>query len=169
MVTLYIGVEDNGEITGVQNEHRDVTRLAAFIANRTVPPVSARVELIGTDMPYIRVSVPRKTSIVASSSGKIQRRRLKADGNNPKMLQCILMKLPPDFHPSVYWTILRNQFRTGVYSDLDAVERERLRNIIRTYMGDAALLELSDEELDKSLQFATVQNNQLCLLFAVSL
>ena len=42
---LYIGVEDDGEITGVQNEHKDVTRLAAFIANRTVPPPPYRYVL----------------------------------------------------------------------------------------------------------------------------
>lgn len=42
---LYIGVEDDGEITGVQNEHKDVTRLAAFIANRTVPPPPFRYAL----------------------------------------------------------------------------------------------------------------------------
>ena len=45
----------------------------------------------------------------------------------------------------------------ATYQDLDPVERERLRNIIRSYRGDALLLELSDEELDKALQFVTVQ------------
>ncbi len=36
--------------------------------------------------------------------------------------------------------------------DLDATERERLRNIIRTYHGEPTLLELDDLELDKALR-----------------
>lgn len=38
------------------------------------------------------------------------------------------------------------------YSDLDPLEREHLRNIIRTYHGDATLLELDDQELDRALR-----------------
>lgn len=34
---LYLGVEDDGAITGLHPEHRDLTGLAAMIANRTVP------------------------------------------------------------------------------------------------------------------------------------
>ena len=46
------------------------------------------------------------------------------------------------------------------YDDLDPVERERLRNIIRTYRGEPQLLELSDDELDKALQFVVLQNGK---------
>ena len=53
----------------------------------------------------------------------------------------------------------------GIYSDLDAVERERLRNIIRAYMGDAALLELSDEELDKSFTICNGTEQSACTYF----
>lgn len=41
---LYIGVEDNGEITGLHQAHRDTIQLAAFIANKTIPPVTVQVE-----------------------------------------------------------------------------------------------------------------------------
>lgn len=47
------------------------------------------------------------------------------------------------------------------YTDLDPIERERLRNIIRSYNGEKALLELSDEELDKAMQFVITMNDQL--------
>ena len=40
---LYLGVEDTGEISGLQKDHMDITRLAAFIANKTVPSVPAAV------------------------------------------------------------------------------------------------------------------------------
>ena len=33
---LYLGVEDNGDISGLHETHRDITQLAAFIANKTV-------------------------------------------------------------------------------------------------------------------------------------
>jgi ATP-dependent DNA helicase RecG len=51
------------------------------------------------------------------------------------------------------------------YSDLDMVERERLRNIIRSYRGDTSLLELNDEELDKALQLVSERNGKLVPTF----
>lgn len=36
---IYVGVEDSGEITGLHRDHGDPTRLAALIANKTVPSV----------------------------------------------------------------------------------------------------------------------------------
>ena len=161
---LYLGVEDDGEITGVHEKHRDITYLAAFIANRTVPPVSVRVEMSDTKVPYIRVSVPRSISVVASSSGKIQRRRIKADGK-PENVAMYPYEIATRLSSLSLLDYTAQPVPDGEYSDLDAVERERLRNIIRTYMGDAALLELSDEELDKALQFAVMQNGRLVPTF----
>ena len=43
---LYLGVEDSGEITGLHKDHMDTTRLSAFIANKTVPPVPVRTEVL---------------------------------------------------------------------------------------------------------------------------
>ena len=77
---LYLGVEDNGDITGIHEKHKDITQLSAFIANKTVPPVPVRVELLELGESVVKISVPKRTSIVASSAGKIQRRRIKADG-----------------------------------------------------------------------------------------
>ena len=77
---LYLGVEDDGEITGLHEKHYDVTQLAAFIANKTVPPVPVRTEVLNFTLPVLKISVPKRTALVASSSGKIQRRRLKANG-----------------------------------------------------------------------------------------
>ncbi|MGH2502607.1 MAG: AlbA family DNA-binding domain-containing protein, partial [Ktedonobacterales bacterium] len=39
---LFIGVEDDGRITGLHREHQNSTTLAALIANRTNPPLSVR-------------------------------------------------------------------------------------------------------------------------------
>lgn len=46
---LYLNVEDDGEITGLHPEHSDITRLSAFIANKTVPPVPVRCEISGME------------------------------------------------------------------------------------------------------------------------
>ena len=43
---LYLGVEDNGDITGVHKKHRDQNGAMALIANRTVPSLSVRAEII---------------------------------------------------------------------------------------------------------------------------
>ena len=43
---IYLGVENDGSITGLHKDHRDITRLAAFIANNTIPPISVRAEII---------------------------------------------------------------------------------------------------------------------------
>ena len=43
---LYLGVEDNGDITGVNKKHKDAIGVTALIANNTDPSVSVRAEVI---------------------------------------------------------------------------------------------------------------------------
>ena len=43
---LYLGIEDDGTVTGLHPSHQDITRLTAFIANKTVPPVSTRATIL---------------------------------------------------------------------------------------------------------------------------
>lgn len=43
---LFLGVEDNGEITGVHKQHADEIGVIALIANKTVPSISVRAEVI---------------------------------------------------------------------------------------------------------------------------
>lgn len=43
---------------------------------------------------------------------------------------------------------------------LSPLERARLRNMIRTYHGDMALLDLSDPELDRALGFVRERDGQ---------
>ncbi len=45
--TLLVGVEDDGEVTGLHPRHRThPAALAAFVANRTVPPVTVEAEFV---------------------------------------------------------------------------------------------------------------------------
>ena len=43
--TLYIGVEDDGTITGVHKKHQSTAGLSAMIFNRTVPNVSVSTDI----------------------------------------------------------------------------------------------------------------------------
>ena len=156
---LYLGVEDDGEITGLHPRHTDSTQLAALIANKTVPPVSVRVEILSFSVPVLKVSVPRKTAVVASSAGKILRRRIKADGT-PENVPMYPYEITARLSSLSLLDFSAQPVADAGYDDLDPVERERLRNIIRTYRGEPQLLELSDEELDKALQFVVLQNGK---------
>lgn len=161
---LYLGVENDGEITGLHNKHKDITQLAAFIANRTVPPVSVRMEILEYDSPVLKISVPKRTSVVASSDGKIQRRRLKPNGE-PENVPMYPYEITARLSSLSLLDYSAQPVPDATYQDLDPVERERLRNIIRSYRGEATLLELNDEELDKALQLVTIQDGAIVPTF----
>lgn len=162
---LYLGVENDGKITGLHNKHKDITQLAAFIANRTVPPVSVRTEILEYDSPVLKISVPKRTSVVASSDGKIQRRRLKPNGE-PENVPMYPYEITARLSSLSLLDYSAQPVPDAAYQDLDPVERERLRNIIRSYRGETALLELNDEELDKALQLVTIQDGAIVPTFS---
>ena len=162
---LYLGVEDTGEISGLHKDHMDITRLAAFIANKTVPSVPVRCEILDLALPILKITVPRRTSITASSSGKIQRRRLKANGE-PENVPMYPYEIAGRLSDLSLVDYSAQPVPNGEYRDLDPVERERLRRIIRDYHGEAALLELDDEGLDKALHLAVQDSQKLVPTFA---
>ena len=80
--TLYLGVEDDGEITGVHPKHKDAIGVTALIANSTVPSISVRAEIITEEEKEIlKIEIPISRTVVSTTSGKMLRRRLKADGS----------------------------------------------------------------------------------------
>ena len=161
---LYLGVEDSGEISGLHKKHMDSTQLAALVANKTVPPVSVRVEFLNLSEPVLKISVPKRTSVVASSNGKIQRRRLKADGT-PENVPMYPYEIATRLSSLSLLDYSAQAVPDADFRCLDPVERERLRNIIRSYRGETSLLELGDEELDKALQLVTTQDGKLIPTF----
>lgn len=151
---IYLGVEDDGTPTGVHESHKDYTQLSAFIANKTVPPISVQAEsiLFAENLMVIKISVPKSRSIVSSSSGKIQRRRIKLDGT-PENIPLYPHEITTRLSELSLLDFSAQPVPVALYQDLDPIERERLRNIIRSYNGEKFLLELTDEELDKAMQF----------------
>lgn len=158
---LYLGVEDNGEITGIHKVHEDINGLKALVANMTVPSLSVRAEILYEDgKKVLKIEIPMSRSIIATTSGKLLKRRLKIDGSpenvpmypyeiNTRLSELSLL----DFS---------GQILSGAkIEDLDPNERIRLKKIIELRHGDSLLLELEDEELDKALQLVKEENGQL--------
>jgi ATP-dependent DNA helicase RecG len=148
---VYVGVEDDGTVTGLHSAHRNVTGLTALIANQTIPPLTVRVEALDVEGQRVaKITVPKSRQLVATSEGLLQRRRLKADG----LPECV------PFYPHEF---IRRQSDLGLadYSalpvagatvrDFDPLERERLRQFVQRYGGDRSLRGLADEELDGAL------------------
>ena len=151
---IYLGVEDDGQVTGLHPQHQNLSTLAAIIANRTNPPVSVRVTGLQEEGQTIaQIQVPKSPRLVATSDGLLQRRRLQADGTP----QCIPF-YPHEFasHQSDvgYLDYSSLPVDAATVADFDPLERERLRQLIERYGGDRTLLSLSDEELDGALGFA---------------
>lgn len=149
---LYLGVEDNGEITGVHKKHRDPNGAMALIANKTVPSLSVRVEIIEEEgIEVLQIQIPMSKTIIATSDGKIQRRRLKPDGS-PENVPMYPYEIPGRLSSLSQLDYSAQILLGATMDDLDGNERDRLRNIIKYRKGDKTLLELTDEELDKALQ-----------------
>jgi ATP-dependent DNA helicase RecG len=157
---IYFGVEDNGDVTGLQPEHRDLTGMVAMIANRTVPPLSVRASLIDDPAGKVaKLEVPRSSRLVASTDGTLQRRRLRADGSP----ECVPF-LPHEF------VSRESDLRLTDYASLpvagaddtalDLAERQRLRQAIERYGGDSSLLGLDDRELDGALGLASIEGGR---------
>ena len=161
---IYLGVEDDGEITGLHDKHQNITGLSALIANRTMPPVAVKVAVEKRGEMIAIIDVPQKTSVVATSSGKILRRRLKADGS-PENIPMYPYEIANRLSSLSLLDYSAQAVPEAQYSDLDPVERERLKNIIRKYRGEQNLLELSNEELDKALQLVTIIQGKLVPTF----
>lgn len=158
---LYLGIEDSGQVTGVHKEHKNPITLSAFIANNTIPPVSIRVEIIEDIFPVLKISVPKSyNGIVATISGKIQHRRIKADGTpeNVPMYPSEFATRLSDLRMLDYSALPINGSTTD---DFDLLEIERLRTLILAYNGDKSLLDLTNEELFKALGMVRETGSQL--------
>ena len=151
--TVYLGVEDDGTPTGIDQVHQDAVGLSAMIANRTVPPVSARAQIVGTEKtPVMQIDVPKSSSVVSTKSGKVLRRRMKVDGT-PESVPMYPYEIATRLSDLGRLDFSAQPVPDATRDDFDPLERDRLRRIIGTYQSnDRNLLELTDEELEKSLQ-----------------
>lgn len=158
---LYLGVEDNGEITGVHRHHADEIGVIALIANKTVPSVAVRAEIItDNNIDVLKIEIPMSRTIVATSDGKILRRRLKLDGT-PENIPMYPYEINTRLSELSLLDYSAQILSDATLDDLDPNERVRLRNIIKMRKGDKSLLDLTDEELDRALRIVREENGKL--------
>jgi ATP-dependent DNA helicase RecG len=148
---LLLGVEDDGTVTGLHPSHINITGIPSLIANRTNPAISVQIEKYTiSGKPVARISVSKSRQLVSTSEGLLLRRRMKLD-NTPEAVP---------FYPHEF---IQRQSSMGLIDpsamvlediemeQLDTLQRQRLRNAIKKYGGEQALLTLADEELDGAL------------------
>jgi len=156
---LWLGVEDNGTPTGLHIEHLQVAGLAGLVAARTSPSLAVTVTPVALGTVNVaHIAVPKAHGEVATTGGVYLRRRLKGDGQP----ECVAM-LPHDRASRVTTFGLADasaQVVAGAkLTDLDPLERERLRQCVQQYGGDRVLLELDDETLDGALGLTARQSD----------
>ncbi|MCD8231783.1 MAG: putative DNA binding domain-containing protein [Clostridiales bacterium] len=153
---LFLGVEDDGTITGVHKKHKDAIGVTALISNNTVPPIAVRAEIITEEKKDIlKIEVPRSRGVVSTTSGKILRRRLKLDGS-PEVIPMYSYEIPSRLTELGMLDYSAQPLAGATLADLDPNQRVRLRKIIQTRQGgEKALLTLPDDELDIALRLIT--------------
>lgn len=154
--TLYLGVEDDGEITGVSEIHKDAIGVTALIANNTVPAVSVRAEIITEEEKNVlKIEIPISRTVVSTRSGKMLKRRLKVYGT-PEVIPMFSYEIVTRLSELALLDFSAGPLAGAAVSDFDPIQRTRLRNIIQTKPGgEKNLLSLTDDELDKALRFTT--------------
>lgn len=152
---LFLGLEDDGTITGIQKKHKDAVGVTALIANSTVPPISVRAEVIKEEKEVLKIEIPRSRGVVSTSSGKILRRRLKLDGS-PEVIPMYSYEISSRLSELGLLDFSAQPLAGAVLEDLDPNQRIRLRRIIQNRQGgEKTLLMLSDDELDIALRLVT--------------
>jgi ATP-dependent DNA helicase RecG len=153
---LYLGVEDDGTITGVSKKHNDAIGVMALIANSTIPSVSTRAEIINEEnKDVLKINIPMSRTVISTASGKMLRRRLKADGS-PEVVPMYSYEISTRLSELALLDFSASPLPGATLDDFDPVQRSNLRNKIKTLPGgEKNLLTLSDEEIDKALRFTT--------------
>ena len=130
---LWLGVEDDGQATGLHADRMVLLGLAGMVAARTSPALHVAVEALQVNSVLVaKIIVPQAQSEVATQSGVYVRRRIKHDG----MPECVPM-LPHEriSRASSFGLVdVSAQPVAGcTLADFDPLERERLRQAVEAY------------------------------------
>ena len=153
---LYLGIEDNGMVTGLHPNHKDPIRMAATIADNTVPPVSVRIDILdeASQPSVMQIRIPASNSITATRSGKVLRRRLNVKGE-PQSLPLYPYELSAHLAGRGMLDLSAQPLSDAAIDDLDPAEIKHLRTAINKWHGETSLLTLTDEDLLKALHLIT--------------
>lgn len=161
---LYLGIEDDGKVTGVNEQHTDVVSLVSYIRENSIPPVSVSASLESDDFSgkdVLVFSVELTGQLHSTRNGRYGTRVIQQDGKpstKPLTPEEIVQRL-------AYIQVLdpSSQVVRDICSEeaFSSIEHERLRRLIGIYHGDRTLLGLSDEEIDLALGFSRRINGSL--------
>jgi len=159
---VLLGVEDDGRVTGLHANHLAVSGIPSLIANKTNPAITVQVEKCEVQGKSLaRIIVPKLQQLVSTSDGTLLRRRLKLDGT-------------PEAVPFYPHEFIQRQSSLGLIdpsamrleeiniSQLDPLQRLRIRNAIKKYGGEQSLLPLADDELDGALGLVVEHQGRKC-------
>lgn len=161
---LLVGVEDNGTVTGARPRHEsgrtDPLRVQALIANNTQPPLSVTAQVVEVGaVELLVVQVPDSPRVVGTTRGTYVRRALAGDGRPTCVPYHAHEMLAHEVdRGAVDWAGLR--VGGAVWEDLDPLEFERLRSLVRTAAAgaDRLLASLSDREIASALGLIRVDS-----------
>jgi ATP-dependent DNA helicase RecG len=164
---LYVGVEDDGDVTGARprhGSHTDPLKLQALIANNTVPQIVTHVELVDyRGREIIRVHVDQAATVSGTKDGKYVRRGLGSDGR-PACLPFLAHEMLADRiarGEADFATIAEPSARM---EDLDRVELDRFRHLAGLGGGtSSAFVGMGDVELLSALGLAELRDKELTL------
>ena len=159
---LLVGVEDDGTVTGLHTRHQ--TRpglLAAFVASRTVPPLTVDVTFAALSEGIVAVlDVPAAPQPVATSDGKLLTRYTDTHGQ-PGCRPLYPHELSGWRADRGLTDVSAGPIPGATWADLDPLEFVRLRRLVEENRGDSVLLELADQELARALGLVRTQDGEL--------
>ena len=161
---ILIGVEDNRMVTGAKVRHGetiDPYKIRAAIFNNTRPPINTRVSVVVVQgEKVITIEVDKVPEICATASGKCVKRVIGSDGKPQNI----------PFYPQEHLSRRINLglldfssqlIETAEFKDLDPLEIERLRRMVKILGGEQSLLSLSDQEFVKALRLVESHKEKL--------
>lgn len=163
---LLIGVEDDGTVTGLHPTHRTRPELlTAFIASRTVPPLTVETTfetttVAGVETMVAWLRIPASPQPIATSDGRLLVRYLDTHGQ-PGCRPLYPHELPGWRADRGQADVTAQPIPDATWDDLDPLEFARLRRMVEENRGDAALLELADREIARALGLVHAEDDVL--------
>lgn len=158
---LLVGVEDDGRVSGARPRHEsgrtDLSRIEALVAGNTLPPVRVETELVSLDGRDVLVlTVPDAARVTGTGKGRYLRRAIGGDGRPACMPFHAHEMLAHDIERGAV-DYARLDVPDAVWGDLDPLEFERLRRMVRENgrRADSELANLSDLDIAKALGVVT--------------
>ena len=109
----------------------------------------------------LKIEIPMSRTVVSTSSGKMLKRRLKANGE-PEVIPMFSYEVVTRLSELALLDFSAGPLAGASISDFDPNQIVRLRNIIQTMPGgEKNLLSLTNDELDKALHITTEVDGKL--------